>query len=426
VTDLSARLACAAGSDQRACAQAFVLRFAERAFRRPLEAADRDGVTALFAAGARTSVGDGVRLVIEGVLQSPSFLYRTELGAAAGQAVALTPYEVASALSFFLLDSLPDPELLAAAADGSLASAEGVAHQVDRLVALPRVRENLGRILLKWSGLGAGVTTELAADQFPTYDENLRRSLETEAARFFGELLAGGASVADMLTARQTFVDQRLATLYGVPHAGADAAAFLPVTLPEGERAGLLTQAAFLVSKARGEPIVHRGKWVREELLCGDIPSPPPNVNTDPPEGEDLTARQFSQRRMASGTCGPCHGLMDGVGLTFAHYDPLGRYITRDEKGAPVDASGDVTDTDFDGPVPDALALVRKLAASNQVRGCVETRMLTYALGRDVADNACEQKRVDARISAGGGRLLDLMAAIAAGPGLRTRQGGER
>jgi hypothetical protein len=355
------------------------------------------------------------------VLQAPSFLYRSELGGAgaAGAPVTLTPHELASALSFFLLDSIPDAPLLAAADDGSLITSAGLGREVTRLMALPRVRENLGRIFLKWAGLGAGVTTELPADQFPGYDQALRDSLQTEAARFFGELLGAGGSVADLLTTRTSFVDARLATLYGVKAAGD----FAPVTLPEGERAGLLTQAAFLVSKSRGEPIVHRGKWVREELLCGDIPSPPPTLNTDPPEGEMLTPRQFSQRRIGSQTCGACHSLMDGLGLAFANYDPLGRFVTRDEQGAAIDASGEVIESDLDGPITNALALARKLAGSEQVRGCVETRLLSYALGRNVPLGACAQKGVDQQVAAGGGRLLDVMAAIALAPDFRTRQG---
>jgi hypothetical protein len=420
IADLPQRMACAAAEDERACGEAFVRRLATRAFRRPLDAADQDALTKLFAVGAQTSVKDGVRLSIEGVLQSPSFLYRTELGSGAGATVALTPYELASALSFFLLDSIPDPPLWQVAEDGSLDRPEIYQQQVDRLLGDPRVRENLARVFLKWSGLGGGVTTELPTDQFPSYDQALRDSLMGEATRFFGDLLAQGGTLADLLGSRRTFIDQRLATLYGVPYQGGGD--FVATTLPAGERSGMLTQGAFLVSKSRGEPIVLRGKWVREELLCGDIPSPPPNINTDPPPGEELTPRQFSQRRTSSSVCGACHQLMDGIGLAFANYDPLGRFVTKDDKGAALDASGDIQMSDFDGRVNGALELAGRLGKSRQARNCVETRMLSYALGRDVAsgDAACEQRRIDARIGADA-RLLDLLGAIALGPGFRAR-----
>jgi hypothetical protein len=238
------------------------------------------------------------------------------------------------------------------------------------------------------------------------------------------DVVERGGGLRDLFESRTTFVDQRVAALYGAPYNGSGD--FVPLLLPPDQRAGMLTDAAFVVSRSRGEPIVHRGKWIREELLCGDIPEPPANINTDPPPGEDLTSRQFSERRIASSTCGACHQLMDGIGLTFAHYDPLGRFTDKDERGGPADASGDIVGSDFDGPVADALELVHKLAGSAQVRACIETRMLSYALGREVASDEpqCEQRRIDAAILPGGARVLDLVAAIAESPAFLTRQGG--
>jgi hypothetical protein len=421
IADLPARLACPPGQAERPCAEAFIERFATRAFRRPLEAADRQALAALFASGAGESVGAGVELVIEGVLQSPSFLYRTELGApGAGPRFELTAQERASALSFFLLGSIPDEELTRAAQDGSLATADGYAHQIQRLLGETRVRQNLSRVLTKWVGLGAGVTTELDPDQYPTYDDALKASMVGESSRVFDDLLARGGTFADLLTGRRTFVDQRLATLYGVPFTGTG---FMEVTLPADQRAGLFTQAAFIANQSRGEPIVHRGKWVREELLCGDMPEPPAGVNTTPPVDPNLTSRQFAQMRMSDSSCSACHQLMDGIGLTFGRYDAVSRFVTKDEQGRTIDPSGQVEGSDVAGPVGDILQLAQRLAGSAQARACIETRMLSYALGRDLEADAvrCEQQRLDEQIKSGGYRLLDLMGAIAQSPAFHAR-----
>jgi hypothetical protein len=435
VQNLAARLGCGPGQNERDCASAFVQRLVTRGVRRPLEPAERQAYEKLFASGAERSVADGVRLCIEALLQSPSFLYRTELGTpgATGR-VSLAPYELASALSFFFTDTVPDAELLKAAEDGSLGRAEGYDRQVARLVAQPRVRETLSRVFLKWIGLGAGVTTELSSDDYPMYDEGLRQALTDEATHFFSDALEHGGSLLSLFTSRKTFVDKRLAMLYGVPFpsSGVGADGFAEVTLPASERAGFLTQGGFVVSKSRGEMVVHRGKWVREELLCGTIPAPPAGLVAEPAPG-DLTARQQADLRIKNGTCGACHQLMDPLGLTFEHYDGMARYATRDSRGMPVDASGELRNSDIDGPVRDAIQLGERLAQSQQARLCVATRMLAYAVGRDsdgedapnVEDARCEAQQLDQQIGGGNGKLIDLMAAIARSPAFRTRGGGK-
>jgi hypothetical protein len=425
MAELPARMACSPGQAERACAEAFIERFATRAYRRALENEDRQSLASLFAAGATESISAGVQLVIEGVLQAPSFLYRTELGpAGAGPRFELTAYERASALSFFLLGSIPDEPLMRAAQDGSLATPDGYAREIQRLLGDARVRQNLTRILIKWTGLGDGVTTELPAEQFPEYDEALKQSMASEAEQVFADLFARGGTFADLLTSRRTFVDKRLAAIYGVPYSGTGA--FVPVMLPADQRAGIFTQAAFLLNKSRGEPVVHRGKWVREEILCGEMPEPPPGANTTPPVNPDLTARQFAQMRMDDMNCGACHQLMDGIGLTFGKYDPLARFVTRDDRGRPIDTAGQVEDSDVAGPVGDILQLAQRLAGSRQARACIEAKMLSYALGREpnLQAIACEQQKIDAQIAAGGHRLLDMMGAIALSPAFHARGGG--
>jgi hypothetical protein len=424
VKDLPRLLGCGAGQAQAACASAFVERFASRAFRRPLQAAEKEDLTALYAAGSDAATG--LRLVIEGVLQSPSFLYRTELGkgGAAGQPVALDAYELATTLSFFLLNSIPDDELWRAAQDGSLARPDVFDKQAARLLQLPRVRANLARVFLKWVGLGAGVTTELAATDFPEYDEPLRASLLEESNRFLTDLIVRNGTFTDLLTSRSTFVDRRLAQLYGVTFPGASG--FAAVTLPAGQRAGIITQGGVLTSKSRGHPVVIRGKFVRKELLCDDIPSPPPTVNTAQFSNSGLSERQEAQARVGDAVCGACHQLMDPIGLAFSQYDPLSRFSSKAPDGSTVDASTTLAHTDVDGPVNGAVELAQRLAGSARVRSCISSKMLSYVVGRELGPNdLCEQQRIAAQVQSGGGHLLDVMTAILRGPSFRYRLGGK-
>jgi hypothetical protein len=425
VKTMSARLGCAAGQDERTCAQDYVQRFASRAFRRPLASDDKTALMTLFATGAATSTADGVRLVMEGVLQSPSFLYRTELGQGASKSGELPPHELATALSFFLLNSIPDEALWATALDGSLARQDVYDAQVKRLLDLPRVRANIGRIFLKWTGLGAGVTTELASEDYPLYDEPMKQSLSEEATRFFAGLVGQGGTVGDLMTSRKAFVDKRVAGLYGVPYTGSGD--FVETTLPADQRSGILTLSSLIVAKSHGHAVVHRGKWIRKELFCQDIPSPPPGTNLMPPETLNLSEREFAAFRLGDATCGGCHKQMDPLGLAFEAYDALGRYATRDKAGKSIDTTGEITGTDVDGKVTGGVELAQKLAGSQQVRLCIEAKMYAYALGREVGGDAdtCEVQRLDTQVAASGGRLLDMMAAVAGSSAFRVRNGGQ-
>jgi hypothetical protein len=423
VKDLPGLLRCAPGQAERPCLDAFIDRFATRAFRRPLEPAERQDLAAVYGVGAQNGSGNGVRLLLEAILQSPSFLYRTELGQP-GRPITLDAYELASALSFFLLDSIPDDELWRAAQDGSLSDPAVLDRQSSRLLTLPRVRENVARMFLKWLGLGAGVTTELAAAEFPEYDQPLRASLLAESKLFLADLVARNGTVAELLTSRKGFVDQRLAKLYGVPYP-AGATGFVEVTLPETERAGILTQGGVLVSKSRGHPVVIRGKFVRKELLCDDIPSPPPSVNTQQFANRGLDERQQAEARMGDSVCGACHTLMDPLGLAFSQYDAMSRFVPRTPDGKAVDARSAVQFSDVDGPVAGAVELAQRLAGSARVRGCLARKVLSYAVGRELGPaDQCEQRRLEARLQEGGGRLLDLVTGILQSPGFRQRLGG--
>src|SRR5258708_4763982 len=241
---------------------------------------ERNGLIAVHQVGAKTTQADGVRLLIETVLQSTSFLYRSELGAsptAVGMTSALSPFEIAASLSFLVLDSIPDDALWAAAVDGTLAQPAVFAREANRLLASPRAATTLSRILVKWLGLGGGIDTELPVATYPEYTDALKTSMMEETNRFLSALVAKNGTVGDLMTSRNTFVDSLLAPMYGVPYP-AGSTGFIPVTLP-AERAGILTQAAIVPEKARVHQIVIRGKFDPRQLPYTDIPPPPPSIN---------------------------------------------------------------------------------------------------------------------------------------------------
>ena len=426
VKDVPGLLKCQPGQPDMACVGAFIDRFVPRAFRRPIDNTERDGLLAVYGVGAQTTPADGVRLVLEAVLQSPSFLYRSELGAAiaANQPTALTPYELATALSFLVLDSTPDDELFSVAQDGSITQPAVFTREADRLLQTPRARTNLSSIFLKWLGLGGGVITELPAATYPEYDDALRQSMLEESTRFVTALVTQGGTLRDLMTSRATFVDSRLAAIYGVPYP-AGSAGFIPTTLPP-ERSGILTQAAVVTSKSRGHQIVIRGKFVRRDLFCQNIPSPPPTVNIMQFDGSGLTERQQSAKRTADAVCGSCHSRMDPIGISFEKFDAIAHYRPTAADGTAVDSAGQLMGTDVDGPIGSPNELANRLGQSAMARACVSQSMLSYALGRDLADaDRCEQDRVAAQVQALGGHLEDLIDAIVRSPVFGYRTGGQ-
>ncbi len=197
--NLDGLLACKGGEAPAACAGRFIDGFASRAFRRPLEQLERDGLKAVYEAGVGVGQAEGIRMVISAVLQSGSFLYRTELGksntVAAGQTVELTNHELASSLSFLFLNSIPDAELRAAADDGSLAKADVFKAQVERLLKQPRVQDNLTTVMPEVDGARPGPQSPELATQEKEFVPALKASMEEETRLFFKQLLSNGGTV---------------------------------------------------------------------------------------------------------------------------------------------------------------------------------------------------------------------------------------
>lgn len=394
--------------DRLSCGQRFVREFGRRVFRRRLSSEEETAYGRFFAQTPGVASDEAwqasVQLTVQAMLVSPQFLYHFEWangGAAHG-------YDVASRLSFFLWQSGPDDELLAAAEDGQLDTKEGVAAQVSRLVASERARTAFEDIARQWLDIDRlDRVNKLPEDAFG----ELRYPMREEARRFVGTLFEEGGSLADLVTSRTSFVDARLAPLYGVapPPEG-----WVRRTLPEERSAGILAQSAFLASHAHPlapSPVL-RGVFVLGRLLCQRIPNPEAGVDVTPPAiPEGSTNRQAYVAKTEADRCKLCHTLINYHGYPFENFDTLGRYRDKDGQRA-VDATGVV----LDGPVSGARAFAEALAKEPTYLGCVARFFSHYAMGgAGYAENECWQERLAEAVNPST-ELRALMRDIATDP----------
>jgi hypothetical protein len=404
--DLSPCLATAPGD---ACLRDFVAAFGLRAFRRELAPAE---IEALLAHHRGSDPKLALRELVMDLLVSPGALYRTELGPEGTdphQPVALTSFEKASALSYFLTDGPPDGALLAAARAGALETAAQVEQQTRRLLATPDSAGGLLQFLREGFGTRAVLDTAKDPVRFPEWKGTLAADLADEAEAFLRQVVwVEDGRLATLLTADFSMLTGRLAVFYGVPAPGQGPS---KVTFPAGQRAGLLTQAAAMAALAKENDTdpVGRGKFVREVLLCQALPPPPATVNAvpPPPDGKH-TQRERLRQHSADPSCAGCHALMDPLGLAFERYDGIGRYRTTDV-GQTLDVGGTLDQAPFD----DAVGLMKVLAASPAVARCFVATAFRYAQGRAPGSvDRCALDRLGERFQRSGGNVIDLAVAM--------------
>ncbi len=427
ITKLPALLPCNPAGNEEACAGDFIKAFGKKAFRRPLTPEDVQGLTAVYKSGAADGgFARGIELVISTILQSPSFVYRVELGQKAGSvpgAVKLTPYEVATRLSYFIWGTMPDAPLFAAADNGKLGTREEIAAQVDRMMKDPRARSTL--IGFHERLFGTDIIDEVSRDamEYPQFTDALRASMKAEFGAFVGDVLfEGDGRLETLLTSRTTFVDASLASLYGV---SAPAGAGLQkVQLDANQRAGVLTSVGLLTAHAISDisaPIV-RGKFIRERLLCTELAEPPPALMVEEPARKPgSTTRELLERHSVDPSCAGCHHLMDPIGFAYSNFDAIGRWRTMEE-GKPIDNGARLQATDVDGEFRGPVQLAQKFAGSQQVRDCVMTTMLSFAHGPGVAQDACLTNRIRKTFADSSHDVRVLARAIAEADGFQYRR----
>jgi hypothetical protein len=366
----------------REAAREIVTRFASRAFRRPVRAADIDPCLELYDLAEKESepFEECVKLALSRVLVSPHFLFRVELdppGAQPGISYPISEYELASRLSYFFWSSMPDEELLGLAASGRLRAE--LEPQLARMLKDTRSAAFVQNFAGQWLTLRklAEISPDPAA--FPDFDTELRSAMVRETELFFEAVLREDRGIFDLLDADFSFVNERLAKHYGID--GVSGPDFQRVKLP-ANRSGVLTHASILTltsNPTRTSP-VKRGKWVLEQLLNTPPPPPPPDV-PQLDEARELTGslRQRLEQHRANPQCASCHQRMDPLGFAFENFDAIGRWRDKDGEFA-IDVSGELPDGQkFQGPAE--LKVILK-AKKDLFRRCLTEKILTYALGR--------------------------------------------
>jgi len=373
-----------------ACATTILSGLARRAYRRPVTRHDVQTLLGFFEQGHAAGGFDaGIRAVIERLLVSPDFLFRLEMTPAAlapGAVYRLSDVELASRLSFFLWSSLPDDELLDLAIAGQLTNPLVLDRQVRRMLRAPRARRALvDNFFGQWLQIrNVWLLTPDVNRHYPWFDDNLRTALVTEMEMFLDAQLQEDRSVTELLTAKDTFLNERLARHYGV--SGVHGSHFRRVALTDESRWGLLGKGSVLAVTSyphRTSPTI-RGKWLLENILAAPVPPPPPNVsaNLDADTAVKTTSvRQMLEAHRKNPVCASCHARMDPLGFSLENFDSLGQWRTV-EAGAPINASGELLDgSTVDGPAALRRALV---AQQDQFVKAVAGKLLMYAIGRPV------------------------------------------
>ena len=390
--------------DSRADAETFARRLASRAFRRPVADDEVERLVSLYDRGREAGMGfeAACRVVLQAVLVSPNFLYRVEPEPAnrpGGLTEDLPQIQLASRLSYFLWSSTPDGRLLKLAEAGRLR--ENLSAEIDRMVADPRSRFLVRNFVGQWLELRKldDVTPDPAT--YPDWDEDLRDAMRIETEMFVDHLIQNGRPLWDLLEARHTFVNERLARHYGIPGVTGDG--FRRVELPaDSPRGGLLTHGSVLTltsNPTRTSP-VKRGKWVLDAVLGTPPPPAPPDVpELEETAGEDesMSLREKLELHRSNAVCASCHKSMDPLGFGLENFDAVGAWRTADE-GHAIDSTGVLPDgASFATPAQLQQVLSGR---RDQIRRALAEKMLTYALGRGLeyydrcaVDALCETTR---------------------------------
>ncbi len=431
VQNLATLMPCGTATPDTTCVEQFIRTSVGRAYRRPLAEAEVSELLALYTLGLADSPNVGVRLVLETVLQSANFVWRTEIGngassPAVGTKVTLTPFEVASAVSFFLQGSAPDDALWAKAQDGSLLAAGVLTQEVDRLLAQADVRNNLTQDATMWLGLGRLKSRPKDAALFPEFTPTASDALMKSGELFLADTMWNG-QLTDLFNSKKIFLNQELAALYGV--AGVTGTELTPVAVTTAERsAGLLSQPVVLAAHASPSEsdVVHRGLFVFRSLVCGaTIPRPAAAAVREALAAlpADSTQKEFANFRAQNPACQGCHSQFDPFGLAQERYDALGRFQDTNAKGQPIDETATIINMGpgIDGPVAGTTDLAQRLVTARRVADCAVTNLSTIALGQDTKqDMSCALRTVQDSFAASGS-FPELFRALLASPGFATR-----
>jgi hypothetical protein len=426
-----------------ACAAKFISAFATKAFRHPITAQELGWATNVFAsAKAQFSFAESIDVVVRAILQSPQLVYLREEGESEKDLPAgmlrVGQYELASRLSYLFWDSMPDDALFDAATKKELTS-DGLRAQATRMLADPRARTKMVQFVSTWlelDGTAKHVSIEEAVKdpaRYPLDSAALRKAVRREMEEFVGHVWDRGASVNELFTSTDAYVNGPLAELYGVTN-GPKGDTWSWVTLPADKRGGLLTRAAFLLVYANPDipSPIRRGAAIWREFMCTTFPPPPPAAmdvkiqggGTDA-SGKPLSIRDnVDARTLGAPECAGCHSKINPAGFALGHFDALGQWQDVERGTAPggapysatIDDTGELVGSDVPGVVGGAVQFSAKLASSRQVKDCVASRVWRSAFGRDVAPQESSSLRYVQDRLASSGTLREAMLAVVESP----------
>jgi hypothetical protein len=374
------------GRHGKGCPRQIVEALARRAYRRPVGAADVAPLLRLFdqGRGKGGSFEDGLRLALQAMLVSPDFLFRIEEQRPASGSERfrpIGPHELASRLSYFLWASMPDDELLRRADDGSLGEPAVLEKELRRMLADPKAVALVDAFGGQWLQFRALEAATPNRDRFPDFDDYLRLSMRRETELLLETVVREDRSILELIDARYTFLNERLARHYGV--AGVTGPEFRKVDLAGTQRRGILSHASVLTVSSyptRTSPVL-RGKWILENILAAPPPDPPagtPRLD-EATVGKNATLRQQLDAHRTGPSCAACHSRMDPLGFALENFDAIGAWRVKDGE-FPVDAKGSLPDgRSFTGPEEMTAILAGDRDA---FAACATEKLLTYALGR--------------------------------------------
>ncbi|WP_437588518.1 DUF1592 domain-containing protein [Sorangium sp. So ce1000] len=404
--------------NEDACARTIVERLAPLAYRRPLADGEADELLGLYTAGRKDATfATGVATMIEGLLQSPDFLYRVEWGAPDAERPELrrpTGDEMATRLSYMLWGTMPDDKLRLAAQAGELSTKEGVRAHAERMLDDARSRPVIRFFFDNLLPISSLSDLERSAETFPTFTRAIGALMRQETQRFLEhEIFEGTGTWPSILTAPYSFMNGPLAKFYGI--SGVTGDEFQRVELDTTQRLGLLTQAGLMAGTTHSNntnPVV-RGSFVLQKLMCTPIPLPTGSIleKVKPPDPySGATARDRFTQHSKDPVCAGCHQYMDPVGFAFENYDAVGLFRTT-ENGVTIDPRGTVPETlgDVSGPID----LVQKLADSEEAQSCFAKRWSEFAYGLTLkTGDRCTTEAVTTAFEASGYNVKQLLIEL--------------
>jgi hypothetical protein len=381
------------GEEGRGQAEDFVRHFGKRVHRRPLTDEQVGEYMGLYAVAPdlyreMPRFEAGIRLMLEAFLQSPHFLYRTELSDEEKDGVIpLSGWEIASRLSYFLWDSMPDDELFSLAESGALRDPHVVAEQAKRMLQDPRADDVIVDFHQQLLEVSEFESIQPSDTFFPEAADDLGELAVRENTRFLqGELIEREGGYYELLTSNRTFVNDDLAAVYGLEGSYGDE--LVPAELDPDRRAGLFTQVGFLATNAtsRDPDPIHRGVFLAERINCIQISAPPNDIPPLPEPSGGTNRQTIEELTEQPGTaCQSCHGpTINPFGFPFESYDATGGWRTED-RGQPVDTTAEPPIDGEATPVAGAIELMHAMATSRSVHECYTKHWVEYAFGQPLA-----------------------------------------